>query len=440
VTAANVQLAELMEQARLSNKSLARGVREADERRGGFLRTDHTTVKRWREGVVPRGIAIACLIDVFTDKLGRPVTARELGLMSSADVRPGLGLTYETALAEVFTVLGDLVQLDVDRHTALTVDFSADAVNAFCLDWIYRADASPLPSVGRAVTARDVAELRATRTSLDSLDRAFGSGHHRDLALKYVQDVVLPKLHGSLDHDAGRDFLREAAVLCELVGWMAYDALSHSVAQRYFTQAVRLADAAGDHGYAAYALTSLAAQALWLDQPRQALRLSRIAFDRSSSVGNRLATIESLVVQGRALAALADADASGLSMARAEEEYARLDHARLPAWGSGWTSLVMASHAATCQVDLGRPEQAQAMLQPIWTAAAEQPRRRAYVAVQLGRAALLTGDTEAARGFAVAAATDQSCGATSLSAQLAARLRRQLPDERNRGHAARLVS
>jgi tetratricopeptide (TPR) repeat protein len=430
-----------MEAAGLSNKALARAVREAGRRRRLRLSTDHTTVKRWLDGTNPRGDTAACLVEAVSARLGRVVPPYEIGLASSSlDVPPDLALTYEASLADVVRTLGSLARLDADKHPFIVQGkFAADAVNALCLDWAFAVAAAPLPSIGDPVTPQDVLELRATRAAFDSLDRSFGGGRHRVMAVSYIDNVVVPRLNGALDSLAGRDYLREAAILCELVGWMTYDQLNYAAAQRYFSQAVRLADAGEDQGCAAFALTSLAAEALWLNQPREALRLARVALDRSSTAASQLAIAESLVFQGRALAALGDAKASADSIRRAEHAYGLLDAAAIPEWGRGWSPLVLASHAATCLVDLGEADPARLILEPLWDGAADQPRRRTYVAVQLARAALLTGDVEEASQRAVEAAAGQTAGVASLSARLVDQLRQRLLTAHGQHQATEMV-
>jgi hypothetical protein len=423
-TPTNDRLSELMRTAGMSNKALARAVRAVADRHGDALSTNHTSVGRWLAGTAPRGATPSYLVEVFTQRLRRPVTLEDLGVVP-AEVNDRLALTFEPSLRAAIETLAQLVRHDGQSHPLLdSGEFSADSVNALCLDWLVADSINDVRGPG--VTMTDVDELVATTESLDTLDRAYGGGHHRAMAVRYLKDVVVPRLEAIRDDPPGREYLRAAAVLCELVGWMAYGQLRHSAAQRYFSQAVRLADAAGDQSYAAYVVASLAAQALWLERPKQALRLAQVAMDRGAAVHSAVAMTEALIYQARAHAALGNAAATRRASAFASD---RFPGDELPSWANGWTPLVLASHTATCLVDLGAGEEAERTLAPIWEAAADQPRRRAYVAVQLGRAALIRGDVDQACSLVASAEAGLPPGARSLSAQLARRLRDQICSE-----------
>ena len=52
---------------------------------------------------------------------------------------------------------------------------------------------------------------------------------------------------------------------------------AHGLAQRYFVQALRLAQAAGDRGYGSYVLVTMSRQAVYLGHGREAVQLARVA-------------------------------------------------------------------------------------------------------------------------------------------------------------------
>lgn len=237
----------------------------------------------------------------------------------------------------------------------------------------------------------------------DEFDRRFGGENHRRAAVRYLHETVAPRLTMLDDRPLAREYLHEAAVLCELIGWMSYDGAEHSAAQRYFAQAVRLAQAAGDEGYASYVVTSLADQALFVGQPRDALRFAQVARNRASSSLPSVALIEARVFEARAYAVLGDQAAATEALVTAEQLFDRLPSEGSPTWAAHWSHTVLASHAATLWIDLGQPEQGARLLQEMGEPGPEQPRRGLYRAVQASRVAQLQRDLEQATEHIVTA-------------------------------------
>src|SRR4051812_44458103 len=86
----NRQLAALIAEAGFSNAGLARRVDQLGLERGLDLRYDKTSVTRWLRGQQPRGTTPALIAEVFTRRLGRRLTAQDLGLDACAPVYAGL--------------------------------------------------------------------------------------------------------------------------------------------------------------------------------------------------------------------------------------------------------------------------------------------------------------------------------------------------------------
>lgn len=79
-TTPNLRLAQVMDRAGLSNKALARAVREESVRSGHPVRCDHTGVGRWLDGSHPRARTASLIVVVLGARLGRAVTLEEVGL------------------------------------------------------------------------------------------------------------------------------------------------------------------------------------------------------------------------------------------------------------------------------------------------------------------------------------------------------------------------
>ncbi|GGT92618.1 hypothetical protein GCM10010256_60860 [Streptomyces coeruleorubidus] len=74
----NAQLIAVMDEAKVSNKGLAKRMQDAAAQRGITLGTTHVSVKRWREGAGIQPQAAAIMADVLSVKLGRRVSPGDL--------------------------------------------------------------------------------------------------------------------------------------------------------------------------------------------------------------------------------------------------------------------------------------------------------------------------------------------------------------------------
>ncbi|WP_341718855.1 helix-turn-helix transcriptional regulator [Micromonospora sp. FIMYZ51] len=345
-------------------------------------------------------------------------SADQLGLSGGTDrARSDIGLAYSVSLSQAASTLGDLSRFDEMKHTAVTLGrYMPDALNAACLDWLFGNATMDLPGEGKAVTPHDVDEIRAMTSTFDGLDRKFGGEHCRTMAVRYLRNRVLPQVRAPKPEKVGREIFNATAVLCELIGWMAYDTSRHSLAQRYFTQALRFAEAAGDRAYAAYVLTSMADQALYLGRPDQALRLAQVARDASLRAGVPVVITEASIFEARAHAAQGDETGCRRALIRAEESFHQIVPQDGPDWAKHWGTVLFASHAATCWIDLGQPKEARPLMQSVWESGKDQARRRVYAASQLARVALLDGDIEEATALG-ATALESAGGLTSHRSQ-----------------------
>lgn len=324
----------------------------------------------------------------------RAAFARELAGEGPPVGPQGAGVLYVPSLADSLTALGTL------GHEAGRYAGSLDATTQAAIDWLVTPTLAETVALGRAVTAIDVAEIRQTTAALDSLERTIAGDHCRASAVQYLRSAALPRLRGSIPDAIRSDLFSAAAALCELIGWMAYDADEHGLAQRYFVQGLRLARESGDVAYAAYILSTMSHQALYLQSPRHALRLALLASDQAARVTNPTVQTEALVLEARAHAALGDAQAGPVALARAERAFGKPIPADTPEWSKAWSDVLFASHVGTSWVELGKPTEAETAFQLVWDSAGTQPRRRVYSGVYLGRAALLRGDLDVAAAYA----------------------------------------
>lgn len=386
------------------------------------LGVDRTTVARWEAGRsrpqpwLRRRLAgvlnvtiveLDRLLSVFGDRGTGPAAQQERPSPADVSMSDRHQLTYHRQLGESIDALLAVARGDVDRSPSLRATaYETEAVESACLDWLVGSPRSATMQGAVALTAQSVDELRTMTETFDALDRQFGGDHSRELAARYLLDRVVPRLREATSPAVRTDYFQAASVLTELIGWMAYDSGRHGASQRYFVQALRLSEAAGDRAYGGYVLTSMSDQALYLQKPTQALRLARAASEGVARSTAPAVATEAALLEARALAALGHTEAAEEALVRADSAYERTGTGDGPTWAVSFDEIVFASHVGTCWADLGNAAEAAAAIE-VATAqpSSGQSRRRVFGLVQQANVALLRKDVDAAAGFGTEAAT-----------------------------------
>jgi hypothetical protein len=100
---------------------------------------------------------------------------------------------------------------------------------------------------GVRVGVSDVERFRATVELFRQLDNRFGGGHARDALIKYLKSDGGRLLRDRYPEAVGTTLFSAVANATMIAAWMTYDSAPRSpLAQRYFIQALGLAQAAGD--------------------------------------------------------------------------------------------------------------------------------------------------------------------------------------------------
>ncbi|MFC5804578.1 regulator [Streptomyces formicae] len=383
----NRQLAALIAEAGFSNAGLARRVDQLGLEHGLDLRYDKTSVTRWLRGQQPRGTTPALIAEVFTRRLGRRLSAQDLGLDACAPVYAGL--EFAATPEEAVDIVSGLWRKDSGSHAELRkIAFTPAGLVVPSRDWLIgRADervgrADPavaaaadrqgaavrVPAQGRAtvprqrgtdrapgqrVTTGDISALRSVGELFRTLDQAYGGGHARQALVRYLEHEAEPMLRGTYGETTGRRLFAATADLTRLAGWTSYDIAAHGLAQRYFVQALRLAQAAGDRAYGAYVLVTMARQAVYLGHGREAVQLARVA---QQGVGTSAPpVVQALLhaVESRGHGVLGEVRACTASLVRAERA---LGEARpgdeVPHWARFFDEAQLADEFAHCHRDL----------------------------------------------------------------------------------------
>ncbi|MBC9712349.1 regulator [Streptomyces sp. TRM66268-LWL] len=433
----NRQLAALIAEAGFSNAGLARRVDQLGLEHGLDLRYDKTSVTRWLRGQQPRGTTPALIAEVFTRRLGRRLTAQDLGLDACAPVYAGL--EFAATPEEAVDIVSGLWRKDSGSHAELRkIAFTPAGLVVPSRDWLIgRADErvgrgeapARVPAQGRTgvprqrqqtergpgqkVTSGDIAALRSVGELFRALDHAYGGGHARQALVRYLEHEAEPMLRGTYSESAGRRLFAAAADLTRLAGWTSYDIAAHGLAQRYFVQALRLSQAAGDRAYGSYVLVTMSRQAVYLGHGREAVQLARVAQQGIGSSAPPVVQALLHSVEARGHGVLGDVRACTASLVRAERA---LDGARpgdeVPYWARFFDEAQLADEFGHCHRDLQQfRASAQNAERSLQLRAPGFARSRLFCRVVLATARLGLGEL------------DQACALGAEAAQQASEMR-----------------
>ncbi|MFJ7334691.1 regulator [Streptomyces sp. NPDC101110] len=440
----NRQLAALIAEAGFSNAGLARRVDQLGLEHGLDLRYDKTSVTRWLRGQQPRGTTPALIAEVFTRRLGRRLTAQDLGLDACAPVYAGL--EFAGTPEEAVDIVSGLWRKDSGSHAELRkIAFTPAGLVVPSRDWLIgRADekvtrgeqhATRIPAQGRPalrptapaeqgapspsrrrhqaergpgqkVTAGDIAALRSVAELFRTLDDAYGGGHARQALVRYLEHECEPMLRGTYGEQTGRRLFAAAADLTRLAGWTSYDIAAHGLAQRYFVQALRLSQAAGDRTYGAYVLVTMSRQAVYLGHGREAVQLARVAQQGVGTSGPPVVQALLHASEARGHGVLGEVRACTAALVRAERA---LDTARpgddVPHWARFFDEAQLADEFGHCHRDLQQfRAAAQHAERSLQLRAPSYARSRLFCRVVLATARLGLGELDQACQLAAEAA------------------------------------
>ncbi|KAF4405111.1 transcriptional regulator [Streptomyces lycii] len=404
----NERLQALIQEAACSNAGLARRVNMCGAEHGLDLRYDKTSVARWLRGQQPRGRAPAVIAEALGRKLGRTVTIDEIGMADGKNLASGVGLQFSPTVPGAIEQVCELWRSDVGRRDFLSGStVASSALVEPSRDWLITgADPQVARTAGARVGMADVEAVRAMTQALVEMDHRFGSGHVRPVVVHYLNSVVSGLLAGSYRDAVGRELFATVARLTELAGYMAVDTGQPGLAQRYYIQALRLAQAAGDRGYGGYVLAaSMSHLAASLGNPREIAQLARAAQEGARGQVTPRAEAMFFAAEARGHALMGDSRAFETVAARAEAAMERAGEPGGPDGGTGddppwiahFDSAYLADELAHCHRDLGRPDHARRCAEESLAGHPEsRARRRAIGLVLLATAQLEQREVEEA--------------------------------------------
>ncbi|MGW4032400.1 hypothetical protein ACWEFL_24330 [Streptomyces sp. NPDC004838] len=287
----------------------------------------------------------------------------ELGLTQPAAQDVSLLDTgYPDTPEAAFTAVDRLWRADLNGYEPLlTSEPSEPAWNEASLRWLVApAGAFPAEPGGDSprVGLADVAMIKSTADMFAQLDDRFGGDHARQSLIQYLSRDVAPLLSGRYTQAIGRALFSTVAEATLLAGWMSYDACHHGLAQRYFVQALRLAQDGEDKRLAGSILSAMSHQATFLGRYTQAATLARAARMGITSVATPTLLAQFHAMEARALARTDDTRACELALADATRALERRNSDDEPEWITYFDETELAAEAAHCFRDTSSARQA----------------------------------------------------------------------------------
>ncbi|MFC7622472.1 hypothetical protein [Microlunatus sp. GCM10028923] len=313
----NERLAALMRDADLSNKRLARRVRELSVRAGKPLPSNHTDVTRWLKGTVPRAYTVSLIAEAMTDLTGRPVSPADIGFPGAIPSINRAGLDY--GATEAPSTLLAVMEADLaDVQAIVRSELDAQAGPAAALQWLTDGD-QPMPenTTGQRVGLADVAAVQATTAAFARLDDTYGGDHARRALVEFLRNDAKRLLTGRYSEPIGRELHRTIAEATLLAAWMSYDAGRHGLAQRYFTLALGLARSGNDQLLAGSVLDAMSHQATFLGRGTEAATLAKAALAGTRSVATPTLNAHFLLMEARGLSVSGDAVGAERALSKA---------------------------------------------------------------------------------------------------------------------------
>ncbi|MFJ3864338.1 hypothetical protein [Streptomyces nigra] len=326
------------------------------------------------------------------------VSAAELGLNhGEAKNAPVLDAAYPTSPDDAIQTVSQLWRADLNQYDPLLrAEPSEPAWNEASLRWLVAPEPGiPRPRTeGLRVGLGDVAAIKTTADMFAQLDDQFGGDHARHSVIQYLNNDVTPMLRGQYTEQVGRVLFSTVAEATLLAGWMSYDACHHGLVQRYFLQALRLAQDANDRRLAGSILSAMSHQATFLGRYTQAATLARAALMGISPVATPTLRAQFHAMDARALARTGDVAACEAALSAATKALESRNSEDEPEWISYFDEAELAAEAAHCFRDVNRARQAVAHAENAMSGS--HVRSDFFATMVLADAHLRAGDVEEA--------------------------------------------
>ncbi|MFC9506531.1 sporulation protein [Streptomyces sp. NPDC057002] len=395
----NAQLVAVMDEAKVSNKGLAKRMKDAAAQRGISLGTTHVSVQRWRDGAGIQPQTAALMADVLSTKLGRRIAPGDLGFFDHTRPATPEPLGYPSTVPDVLSMLDGLAQERADTVTSEQLIVSDSDLSSAVLSWmIARPDGiqTDKPAQQR-VGMRDVRAIRDAAATFMQLDFKYGGGHGHKALRHYFRHEVLPLLSASYSEKVGTALFGAAAEVSQLLAWTAYDSGNHPLAHRYLTSTLRLSQVIDDRMFGARILGNLSHQANYLGNHTQAIQLARAAVEGAKGRATPRAMANYWAMEARALSNAGDRTGASLAMNQSERHFERAGSGDDPPWLSYFDDAELLGEFCHCFRDLRmRREAVEHAQRAVDSTDPQYARTLGFCRMVLAQSQLLNGELEAA--------------------------------------------
>ena len=362
----------------------------------------------------------------FADGLSLPPAARQaLGLDASPAPATTIGvpqprpasfaevsLDYPGTAGQAAGNVTSLWRADLaDQNVLVRAGIDPGAWKDASLRWLVDPVSPPEADLagGMRVGLGDVERFAVTVEAFRQLDDRFGGGNARQALIQYLGTDADRLLRGRYTGAVGSALFSAVAEATLLAAWMSYDSAPRSaLAQRYFIQALALAQAGGDQLLGASILDAMSHQATYTGRFAEAANLARAARTGTAGIATATLTAHFHTMEARALARLGDAKACDRALAEAVREFERRRPEDDPGWIRYFDEAELAAEFGHCLRDLGRAADAAryASRSVVTDAGAGFARSDFFATMVLADAHLAAGDLEQACATALRALTD----------------------------------
>lgn len=216
----------------------------------------------------------------------------------------------------------------------------------------------PQPRERTEVGMSDVEAIRATIDMFVDMDNRFGGGHGRRALVQYLDSDVRELLNARSTEHVGRALFATVSEGTLLAAWMSYDSGHHGLAQRYFVQALRLAQTADDRRLAGSILSAMSHQATFLGRYAEAADLARAALLGTQRHGTATMSAQFHAMEARALARLGDDAGCSAALSAAMSTFDRHNPGEDPEFIGYFDEAELSAEFGHCFRDLSQAGQA----------------------------------------------------------------------------------
>lgn len=312
-------------------------------------------IARWENGhAAPTGDYVAYLEKAYD----QPAHVLGIGDQPASTDTP---VTYPATADEGIDQVTGLWRADLASATSLVgAEPDTAAWQSAPFAWLVAPDGTALPRArGRTeVGMSDVEAVRATVDMFVDMDNRFGGGHARRALIQYLDSDVRELLRARATEQVGRALFSTVAEGTLLAAWMSYDSGHHGLAQRYFVQALRLAQTADDRRVAGSILSAMSHQATFLGRYAEAANLARAALLGTQNHGTATMTAQFRAMEARALARLGDEAGCSSALSAATSVFERHNPGEDPEFISYFDEAELSAEFGHCFRDLSHAGQA----------------------------------------------------------------------------------